>query len=337
MKRKLSTVLVLMTIFFLLAGGMLFAKGEGETTADDDEIHIGLIVKNLVNPFFIYMLKGGEAAANKYGVEFTGTAPEGGEAAEEQLRIIEDMIQRGVDALVVVPIDSRGIIPGIQRANEAGVPIFVSNTRAHGGEIVSFAGIDHTAMAEAMAHYVVDLLGGEGNVIELEGVTGAQSSIDRATGFANVFSQYPGITVLERTTADYNRARAMTVTEDLLTRYDDVDAIVCYNDSMALGAIEALRAAGRLDDVIVTGTDANLDALESLKAGELTATVDSNPVAQTFVPVEAAILYLRDGIVPPTEMIVGEGSPTIVDQNNVEQFEEDLAATLAEYGVTLDF
>lgn len=335
MKNIFSRTVMLVVVFALVVGGQAFARGEPEAT-DDDEIHVGLIVKNLVNPFFVYMLYGGEAAANKHGVQFTGTAPEGGEDAEEQLRIIEDLIQRGVDALVIVPIDSRGIVVGLNRAEAAGVPVFISNTRAHGGEFVSFAGIDHVAMAEAMGRYVVDKLGGQGNIIELEGVTGAQSSIDRGIGFKNIFDNEPGITVLERTTADFNRARAMSVTEDLLTRYDNIDAIVAYNDSMALGAIEALRAAGRLADVIVTGTDANQDALKSLEDGELTATVDSDPVAQTFVPVEAAIKYVRDGIVPPDEIIVGEGRPTIVDQDNVRQFQIDLRNRLAEFGVTID-
>ena len=102
---------------------------------------------------------------------------------------------------------------------------------------------------------------------------------------------------------------------------------------MALGAVEAVRAAGKLNRIMVTGTDANKDALESVRAGELTATVDSNPVAQAFVPVEAAIRYLMYKEVPPKVMIVGEGVPTIVDKSNVDEFEAGVINMLKEYGV----
>jgi len=329
MKKVLSVLLVLV-VFFGFIAGPVFAAGQ------DDRLHVALIVKNLTNPFFVYMKWGGEAAANKYGARYTCLAPEV-EEVEGQIRIIEDLIQQGVDAIVVVPVDSMGIVAGIERANDAGVPIFVSNTRALGGDFVAFAGIDHKTMAETMGKYVVKKLGGTGNVIELEGQPGAQSSIDRGIGFANIFSKEPGIKVLARVPANYNKAKAMQVTEDLLVRFDDIDAIVAYNDSMALGAVEALRGARKLGQIIVTGTDANKDALDSIRAGELTATVDSNPVAQAFVPVEAAIRYLMYNELPPKEIIVGEGVPTIVDKDNVDEFEASVVQMLKEYGVKAEF
>lgn len=335
MKKIISVSLVLLVCMAFMAGP-LFAAGRTEQKAQDERLHVALIVKNLTNPFFVYMKWGGEAAANKYGVRYTCLAPEV-EEVEGQIRIIEDLIQQGVDAIVIVPIDSQGIVAGIERANRAGVPVFISNTRALGGDFVAFAGIDHKSMAETMGRYVVEKLGGKGNVIELEGVTGSQSSIDRGIGFGNIFSKEPGINVLAKTTANFNRARGMQVTEDLLVRFDKVDAIVAYNDSMALGAVEALRGAGKLGKVIVTGTDANKDALDSIRAGELTATVDSNPVAQTFVPVEAAIRYLMHGEVPAKEIIVGEGVPTIVDKNNVDAFEQNVIKMLKDYGVEAKF
>lgn len=336
MKKVLSIGLILI-LSLMLGSGLLFAQGQEESQEDSDKLHVALIVKNLTNPFFVYMKWGGEAAANKYDVDYTCLAPEQTGDVDGQIRLMEDLIQKGVDAIVIVPIDSRGIVAGIERANDAGVPVFVSNTRALGGDFMSFAGIDHTAMAEEMGKYVVKQLSGKGKIIELEGTTGAQSSIDRGTGFKNIFSKEPDIEVLTRTTAQYNKAKAMQVTEDLLVRYDDIDAIVAYNDSMALGAVEALKAAGRLDEVLVTGTDANKDALDSLKKGELSATVDSNPVAQTFVPVEAAIKYLKFGEVPPEEMIVGEGKPTIVTVDNVNEFEAQVKDNLESYGVEAEF
>ena len=102
---------------------------------------------------------------------------------------------------------------------------------------------------------------------------------------------------------------------------------------MALGVVEALKAAGRLDKTLVTGCDANKDALDSIKMGELSATVDSNPVMQTFVPVEKAIQYLLDGTVPPENILVGDGKPAVVDSKNVEKFEAETKANLEKYNV----
>jgi ribose transport system substrate-binding protein len=328
--RKLIWVFLIVSLLVVSSTGFVFAE------KDPADIHVALIVKNLVNPFFVYMKYGGQAAANKYGVQFTCLAPEKLGDVEAQIRIMEDLIQKGVDAIVVVPIDSRGIVSGIERANEAGVPVFVSNTRAHGGEIMAFAGIDHVAMAREMGKYVVEKLGGKGKIIELEGKTGAQSSIDRGVGFKEVFSNEPGIKILAKTPADYNKTKAMRVMEDLLVRFPEIDAVVCYNDSMALGAIEAIKIAGRLDEIMVTGTDANKDALESIQKGELTATVDSDPFSQTFVPVEAAIRYLLYGEVPPEEIIVGEGTPTVVDSENIEEFLAEFESRLEEYNVEVD-
>ncbi|MFA5603154.1 MAG: sugar ABC transporter substrate-binding protein, partial [Bacilli bacterium] len=156
MKKTLFLVLIVLVVF----SGVVFAQGQKDTPKESDNLHVALIVKNLSNPFFVYMKWGGEAAANKYGVDYTCLAPEQDGNVEAQIRIMEDLIQKGVDAIVVVPIDSRGIVAGIERANKAGVPVFVSNTRALGGEFLSFAGIDHTAMAEEMARYVVKSLNG---------------------------------------------------------------------------------------------------------------------------------------------------------------------------------
>ena len=183
--KKLVLIAVLLMVSVCLFAGGKKESDSGPKKAED--LHVALIVKNLVNPFFVYMKYGGEAAANKYGVKYTCLAPEVTGDVEAQIRIMEDLIIKGVDAIVVVPIDSKGIVPGIEQANKAGIPVFVSNTRAKGGDVMAFAGIDHVQMAEEIGGWVVKELNGKGKIIEIEGKTGAQSSIDRKTGFENVF------------------------------------------------------------------------------------------------------------------------------------------------------
>ncbi|MCJ7788803.1 MAG: sugar ABC transporter substrate-binding protein [Candidatus Atribacteria bacterium] len=328
--RKLVCILLIISVLIVSVIGFVFAE------KSPSDLHVALLVKNLVDPFFVYMKYGGQAAANKYGVQFTCLVPEKSGDVEAQIRIMEDLIQKGVDAIVLVPVDSRGIVSGIESANKAGVPIFVANTRALGGEFMTFAGIDHTAMARAMGKYVVEKLGGKGKIIQLEGKTGAQSSINRSIGFKEVFSNEAGIEILAITPADYDKAKAMAVMEDLLVRFPNIDAVIGYDDGTALGAIEAIKMAGRLDEILVTGTDAIKEALASIQDGELTATVDGDPFNQAFVPVEAAIQYLLYGKVPPKEIIIGGGSPTIIDKNNVNEFLAEFEARLKKYNVKID-
>ncbi len=326
MKKFWRITAVLLLILVLAFGGGIYAKKPAS------QINVALVLKNLTNPFFVDMKYGGEAAANKYKVKFTCLAPERGDV-ESQIRNIEDLIQKGVDIIVVVPIDSQGIVSGIERANKANIPIIVANTKANGGQFLSWAGIDSVAQARAMGQYLVRVLKGKGKIVQLEGQTGAQTSIDRKIGFTEVFSKAKGIEVLASTPADYDKATAMKVTEDLLVRFPKIDAVVCFNDSMALGAVEALKAAGRLKETIVTGCDANQDALDSIRKGELTASVDSDPFSQAFYSVEAAIKYVKDGTVPPKLIVIGQGKATVVDKGNLVKFETSLQEKLKKYNI----
>ena len=311
----------LMVFVLMVALATVSLVGSGMTSAAKaaKDLKLAFIVKNLVNPFFVTMKEGALAAAKKYGVDLTVYAPKRPDDVEEQVRIMEDLIQRKVDAIIVVPSDSKGIVPGIEKANKAGIPIFVSNTRAFGGQFMTFAGIDHIQAATIIAEYAVKKLGEKGKVVILEGVPGAQTAIDRQTGFMNVLKKFPGIKILESQTAMYNRVKGMQVMEDYLTKYPEIDAVLAANDVMALGAIEAIAAAGRAGKIMVFGIDAIPDALQSIKEGKLTATLNSDPYNQAYVPTEAAIRYLLYGEVPPKELSIGLEA-NVVDRGNVDKF-----------------
>lgn len=306
-------------IFFLALALVLLVSITGAAKEMAD-IKIGFIVKNLVNPFFVTMKAGAEAAGAKYGAAVSVYAPVRPDDVEEQVRIMEDLINQKIDAIVVVPSDSVAIIPGIERANAAKVPVFVANTRAFGGEFVAFAGIDHIETATIIGTYLVgEVLQGKGNIVILEGVPGAQTAIDRLTGFKGVLEKHPKAKLLETRTAMYNRVEAMRVMEDYLTKYPQIDGVLAANDEMALGAVEAIKAAGRLGEIRIVGIDAIPDALRSVKDGFLTATINSDPYSQAYVPVEAAIKYIAYGEIPPKELKV-ELEDAVVHRDNVDQF-----------------
>ena len=175
------------------------------------------IVKSMDNPFWNMMLEGAQQAAKDLCLEIKGLAPIKPNNVEEQIRQMEDAITSKMDAIIVVPSDSKGIIPGIEKANKAGIPVFTSNTRAFGGKFIGFAGAPNEEAAYLVAKYFLETLGGKGNVIILEGVHGAQTAIDRKAGVDRAVKEFPNVKVLASQTARFSRVEGMRVMENLLS------------------------------------------------------------------------------------------------------------------------
>jgi len=309
----------------LLFGGASFAK-------DPKDMQIVYIVKDLVNPFFVEMKWGGFAAAKEYGVQYTALAPER-YSVENQIRIMEDAIQKKVDAIVIVPIDGKGIVSAIERANKAGIPVFNCNTKAAGGETIGFAGIDHVMLGRAVGEFTVKKLNGKGQIVILEGTTGASSAQERLQGMHEVLDKYPDIKILASTTAKYNRQMGMKVTEDLLVRFPEIDAILAANDTMALGAKEAAKDARRLEKIAIIGIDANPEALAAVEAGEMAATINGGAFDQGYVATDLTCRYLIKGEKPPADTKVRTGKGEAVTQANIAEYRQFKNDLFKKYGL----
>jgi ribose transport system substrate-binding protein len=299
-----------------LAVGMTFVSGQtAAKSASGKKYNVVLIVKDMTNPFFVDMKEGGAAAAKKYGVEFTCLAPEK-YTVDRQIQIMEDMIEKKVDAIVIAPIDSNGIISGVERANAAKIPVMACNTMILGGEILGFAGIDEISSGRSLGEYFTKRLNGKGNIVILEGTTGASSAQAYLQGVHDMIDKYPGIKVLASTTAKYNREMGMKVMEDLLTRFPDIDAALCMNDTMALGAKEAVQEAKR--KVMIGGINALPETLEAVRKGEVEVTVDASGYAQGYLATELTCKYLLTGVKPPASTRIGNS--IAVSAANLDQF-----------------
>jgi len=287
-----------------------------QPAAAQKPLRMGLIVKNLVNPFWVYMRQGAEVAAKKYGVELTTYAPTKPDNVEEQIRIMEDLIQKKVDAIIIVPADSNGIVPGIERANAANIPVALANSNAFGGKVITFTGVENYAGMVQVAEYMVKKLAGKGSVVILEGVPGAQTAMDRKQAADDVLKKYPDIKVLASQTALNQRGEGMSVMENLLQRFPSIDAVFGTNDEMALGAVEALDAAKRLDKTMVSGFDCNNDAVLAISQGRMVVTLDQQPGEQAASALEAAVQFLQGKEVP--KRIVTPAA--LVDKSNVAAY-----------------
>ncbi len=299
----------------ILVGGVF-----GEVRAQDEsQYKIGFIVKTMSNPYFARMKDGAEQAVEDFNIELDWVSAEKHTDIAGQLRLVEDMLQKDIDAIVINPSGPKAIVPAIGKANEKGIPVVIVDTRAEGGDTVTFVGLDNEKAAEKMAHYVADYLNEKGKIAILEGVRGHSTAEERLTGYYNVLDEYPNIEVVAAQAADWDRSKGMSVTENILQSNPGLDFIISSNDEMAAGAIRAIRANGKMGEIKVVGFDATKEALEDIKDGYLLATVESVPDKQAYVSIEAAIDYL-DGKEVDSEISV---PVTIVDKENVDEVLEN--------------
>jgi ribose transport system substrate-binding protein len=275
--------------------------GEFMALTPSGPLTFGLSLSTLNNPFFVTLGEGAQEAADAAGVELIVVDAQDDPAQEATN--MEDLIQQGVDAILVNPTDADAIVPSIQKANEAGIPVFTIDRGASGGDVVAHIASDNVAGGSMAGEFLCDALGGAGMVVELEGIAGTSAARDRGEGFnAYMSAECSGAEIVARQTANFNRAEGLTVFENILQAQPEINGVFAHNDEMILGAIEAAKAAGRDAEIIFVGFDAVDDAVAAVDAGDLAATVAQQPAVMGQLGVETAVLFLNgtavDGYTP---------------------------------------
>lgn len=296
MKKKLLVVLSITMIAALLlsgcGGNSSPDEGSGNEPADKE---VTVILKNLTNPFWISVKEGAEAAGKELGVKVKVLAPLKADNNEEQSQMVEQAIANQTDIIVLTPSDSNGIIPAARKLNEANIPIINLNTKIAGNTVESetFIAIENYDAGFETVTRLCEMMEGKGKIIIIEGVTGAQTSIDRVKGAIGALANFPEIELVVRQSGEYNRAKAMDVVQNLLQAHPDVNGIFCCNDEMALGAVEAIASAGKTGQILVAGIDANADARQAIKDGKMALSCDSQPFNQGYQGVANAVKVLQ--------------------------------------------
>lgn len=260
------------------------AGNNGGNNGGDDVQKIGLSISTLNNPFFVTLKEGAEAKAQELGIEITTVDAQDDPA--KQTSDIEDLITQGIDVLLVNPTDSAAIVTAIESANEAGIPVITVDRSAEGGEVVAHIASDNAAGGVMAGEFIIEQLGGSGKVVELEGIPGSSAANERGEGFNQAVDAADGVEVVAKQTANFNRAEGLTVMENIIQSTPEFDAVFAHNDEMALGAVQALEAAGK--DVIVVGFDATDDARTAVEEGKMAATVAQKPDLIGSLAVETA-------------------------------------------------
>lgn len=279
-------------------------RGDGDTPT------VALVLKTLNSPFFIEMEEGARAAADSLGIELVVQAPEREIDVEKQMQIIENLLQRRVDAVLLTPSGSREVVPAIVKANAAGTPVVVVDTRVDGpaleeagGRVSTFIGSDNLDGGRIAGQFLAERLNGEGRVAVLEGIPGHETGDSRLTGLREALALYPGIEIVSSQTANWERDQAFNVMQNVLQSHPDLDGIFAANDVMALGALEAIAAAGRTGEIVVVGFDALDDARTAIREGRMDATIAQYPREMGRLAVISAARLLRGETVPAEQPV----------------------------------
>ncbi len=272
------------------------------------------IVKSMQFSFMLSMIDGAEAAAALVdNIHIVCEGPETPYSVTEQIELVEQAITNGVDAILITPADSTGIIPAIEAANAAGIPIATPNTKAYGGDVLTWIGVDNYTVGYQLGKAICEALNGEGDLVLIEGTAGNSTSTERVDGYKDAFAEYPGIKLLDSQPADFNREKGMTVMENFLERYDHIDGVASVNKDMTMGALEAVKAADRQDEMIQVTFDVDNDCLDAIEAGEILITGAQEEKSQIANAIYACLLACNGYKVAPEQYI----PMTLVTKDNV--------------------
>ena len=284
--KNLKYLFSFLLIAILLVGCSAGPTAGPEKKADDkasetkgDKIKVAMILKTLSNPFWVNMEEGIKEEADKLGVDVEILASQSEEDLQGQLRIFEDLLNKDYDGIGFAPLSPVNLIPQAVNAYKKGIPtvnidekVDTAELKKAGGNVNAFVTTDNVKVGEQAGQFIVDTIK-TGKVAIIEGKSGNASGEARKTGAENIFKATDGIELVTSQPADWDRNKALDVVTNMLQRYPDLKAIYAANDTMALGALQAVQNAGKQDKIIVVGTDGAPEALDSVKAGKLTATI----------------------------------------------------------------
>jgi ribose transport system substrate-binding protein len=275
---------------------------------------IGFCVSTLNNPYFVSFTNGAKAEAQLLGINLI--VMNANNSNSTQLNQVEDLIQRKVDAIILNPTDSDALVPAVITANKAGIPVITLDRSVNGGTVAMYIASDNVEYGKLEAQYAAKLLNDSGNVVLLTGIPGASATRDRTKGITEVLSQYPNIKVVANQTAQFDMATAMSVMESILVAHPDINAVIAENDEMALGAIQAIKAAGR-SGIIVIGGDGIPQGIQAVKNGTEAVDIAQQPYKMAALGVSTAFFVVNGINLSPTSLSM----PLFpVTKDNVDQW-----------------
>jgi ribose transport system substrate-binding protein len=291
----------------LLAGAI--ALSANHASAEDRSMNIAVFTKNTTNPAYSAFRLAADQVGQATGARILHLVPRQPDNVEEQKAMVEQVLKDRPDAVVFIPVDDVAMIDSVKKLNQAKIPIVLAANPLP-GDFVTFVGADDFKIGYSQAKYLFDKLAGKGRIIILEGTAGAPTNRERLRGYKQALGETPGIELVASGVGNYQQADAKRVMAGFLQTYPEIDAVLSANDSMALGALEALREANRTATVI--GINGTLPAVKKIESGEMLATVDFNMFKIGCTATMAAVRHLKHEPVPEKLLLPAE----IINQSN---------------------
>jgi ABC-type sugar transport system substrate-binding protein len=284
----------MMSPLILLSMTLLAGCGDGSPATSAGKPKIAVVISTLNNPWFVVLGETARDRAVELGYE--ATLFDSQNDTSKEAAHFDNIIAAGYSAILFNPTDADGSVANVQRARDAGLPVFcidreINSTDAATAQLLS----DNYSGTVALGEYFVKQVGEEGKYVELLGLVGDNNTWNRSKGFHSVVDRYKGLEMVAQQSADFDRNKAMEVTESILQSHDSVDAIFCGNDAMAMGAYQALLGAGKAEQVKVFGYDGSEDVVQSIAEGKIVATVMQYPKLMARTAAEYADEYIRNG------------------------------------------
>jgi len=314
MKRVKYLVVTLCIMTLLVAGAGLMFAGSRDDKEEKDQLVIGFDAFNVSMTWMKFAHDAMVEEAESLGVKLIVLDSEN--EASKQASNMEDLVAMGVDGIVANPIDVDSLTPAINNAAAEGVAVATFDRAAKNADYVFYVGCDDVEGGRKVADFVADKLDGSGKIVLLTGTPGSSPARDRTTGFFEKLEEYPGLEVVFNQTGEFWREKGMQVMEDAITATrGDFDAVVCQNDDMMMGAIQAIQSAGiDVNDVVITGYDGVPDGLRAVRDGLADCTVQY-PIGQAPEVLRRLVKYL-EGQAPAEKDF--EMPPWVITKENLD-------------------
>ena len=294
---------------------------EPSPTGEQGEIIIAVSPKGLVHQFWLTVKAGAEKAAEEEGARIIWKGPAKETDVAGQVAILEDMISRRVDAIVMAACDSRALVPTLAKAVEKGIPVITIDSGVDSDIPLTFVATDNVAGARAAADALAKLIGEKGKVGLIPFIPGAATSDMRERGFKEQIATYPEIELVQTLYSQSDSARGMAVTEDMLTSHPDLAGMFAANEPGALGCVRALESRDVVGKVKVVAFDAADAEIDALKRGAIQALIVQNPFKMGYLGVKSAIKAING---EPIEKLIDTGVSVVTMDNFSEPEIQDV-------------
>jgi ribose transport system substrate-binding protein len=270
---------------------------------------IAVFTKNSTNPAYAAFRLAVDQVARAGGARTAHFVPDMPDDVDEQKAFVEQVLAERPDVVIFIPVDDVAMVEPVKKLNAADIPIVLCSNPLP-GKFVTFVGADDFAIGHREATYLFDKMGGTGKIVVLEGTPAAPTNRERLRGYRRAFAETPGIEVLASGVGNFQQADGKRVMAKFLQEFPHIDAVLSANDSMALGALEALDEADRT--AVVMGINGILPAIRQIEAGRMLATVDFNMFKIGCTAARAALRHLAGEPLPERVILPAE----VIDSSN---------------------